>query len=269
MVGNTRFTAFKATGRELLCKKFFNAVDVNKTRALSHVHPQRSFFRRNALYMQSRLRSVLARLKSGIHSEQSKKWAALHFSEADDDRLWALADVEAHRNYEPRRTWKLIATIPKQFSQVGPDHGERNRYLFLSSGRLLVTWARTAATQICHWPWQPERKSTVCCWDCCLEEWRRRIWRIWRCYSQCLMYWWELRSVTLCGTWKVLWQLVSIQTKSGKENQAAKLLAMQKERFSWVHIKVQGHAYVGVKNNLKTIMKSPCTRGSFCDRQKM
>ena len=73
-----RFTAFKAKGRELLCTKFrvSKAVDVDKTRVLFNMHPQRSFFRRNVLYISAEsaaLKAFLRGRKPGEKPEQSRK----------------------------------------------------------------------------------------------------------------------------------------------------------------------------------------------------
>ena len=103
-------------------------MDVDKTRVLARVHLQRSSVRRNALYI-----SAESAAKHFCEVKNQEKTLGSLGSEPLEphstsgrlmmtDREQAQADFEACRNYT-------------EAVQVGPDYGERNRYLVLSFGQ--------------------------------------------------------------------------------------------------------------------------------------
>ena len=197
--------------------------------------------------VQSQLQNVLARLKTGKTLNRPGRkwgtWAAFHFWEADDDSKTASMprrDIEAHRNYT-------------KAAPVGPEYGEGNidyivRGLWREKSHSLPLFR---ADYFYHKHRQRQFRSVIC-HDNLDEEVlyavRLAVWRnddgesggstgatvsVW--WELCMRCVWEMCRVLNCVELeKRCGKHLSIQTKSERENQAAKLLATQKERFPWV-----------------------------------
>ena len=251
-------------GRNLLCKKFqvYKAVDVDKTRALFHVHPQRYFFMRNALYgCTDQCRVSCKVFLQGRKPE--KKWAVQEVSHLSRFPLlggWWWQTVS-----KPRRTSKLVETIPKQF-RWGLTMARGIATFFSLLGRLLlVSWTRTAATQIYHWPWQPEWKAmyVLLPWQ---PEWKAM-------YVLLGLLSGEMTTASLVdlavlqSVCDVLMRTVQSVDPKRKPSSEATCLAKRtvpvSDTCTW-HRSSRPCMHRR-KKNLNTIKKkSPCSRGSFC-----
>ena len=109
--------------------------------------------------------------------EQSRKWAtwaAFHFLEAGDDRMWVSPGGRRSSSKLPKQfRWGLTMVRGNTaFSLLGrlPVPSIMN----VNSGNSDLSMATAT--------WTEKYRFSVCCWDCCLEEWRRQIWWIWQCY---------------------------------------------------------------------------------------